>query len=140
MHVIPMQVKQLAKALNTTPDTVRYYTRIGLLRPVKDRSNDYKCYSDVDLKRLRFILCARQMEFTVEEIGQLLDFAEKGRQPCPRAAELLQARLEEIQQRLNQTVSLKERLNKALSQWQVQPQKAPTGDMLNELIENFCEA
>ncbi len=41
-----MQVGQLAKLLNTTPDTVRYYTRIGLLRPRKDSGSDYKYYDD----------------------------------------------------------------------------------------------
>jgi MerR family Zn(II)-responsive transcriptional regulator of zntA len=134
-----MHVNQLAKALKTTPDTVRYYTRIGLLKPSKDRSNAYKRYSEDDRKRLRFILCARQMDFTVEQIAQLLQQAEQGREYCPQAAELLQARLEDVQQRLAQTLSLKERLGTALKQWQMQPQKAPTGDMLTELVENFVE-
>ncbi|MGQ9427442.1 MerR family DNA-binding protein [Gilvimarinus sp. F26214L] len=134
-----MHVHQLAKSLKTTPDTVRYYTRIGLLRPIKDSNNAYKCYGDEERKRLRFILCARQMGFSVDEIGQILTEAEKSDTPCPQVAELLQQRLEDIQQRLAQTLSLQDVLSDALKQWQSCSNPAPTGEMLNELIENFVD-
>lgn len=135
-----MHVNQLAKALKTTPDTVRYYTRIGLLKPSKDENNAYKCYEDDDCKRLRFILCARQMGFTVEEIGQILNQADQGKSPCPHIAGLLEDRLGQIQQRLAQTMALTKVLNQSLEQWRENPQQAPTGQMLNELIENFVDA
>lgn len=134
-----MHVNQLAKALKTTPDTVRYYTRIGLLKPIKDRNNAYKCYDGDDHKRLRFILCARQMGFTVEEVSQILNQAEQGKSPCPHIAGLLEDRLDQIQQRLGQTLALTEVLGESLQQWRKSPRQAPTGQMLNELIENFVE-
>ena len=36
-----MKVAELAKSLGTTADTVRYYTRLGLLKPAKS-VNGYK--------------------------------------------------------------------------------------------------
>ena len=132
-----MQVNQLAKALNTTPDTVRYYTRIGLLHPEKNENNAYKHYSDADKQRLNFILCARQMGFSVEEVTRILAQADAGNGPCPQIRNIVEQRLTESQERLAQTLNLNQRLANCLAQWRKAPEQAPTGMMLRELIEEF---
>lgn len=131
-----MHVNQLAKALFTTPDTVRYYTRIGLLRPHKNERNAYKYYSQEDKERLRFILCARQMDFTVEEIAQLFAQAEKTDGCCPELIELVQRKLDDAQQRLAHTIALKRHLRAAFQEWRESAQ-VPTGPMLKDAITNF---
>ena len=50
-----MKVSELAKILSVTSDTVRFYTREGLLKPVKSEDNGYKQYGRKELNRLRFI-------------------------------------------------------------------------------------
>lgn len=133
-----MQVHQLAKSLNTTPDTVRYYTRIGLLNPDKNEKNAYKYYSTDEQARLRFILCARQMDFSVDEIRQILAQAEQVDQPCADIAVLIERKLAEAQLRLKQTISLKKSLHSALVEWQSH-RVAPTGGMLADVITRFAE-
>lgn len=49
-----MTVNELARKLKVAPDTVRYYTRIGLLQPRKAAGNGYHHYSERDEERLRF--------------------------------------------------------------------------------------
>jgi len=39
-----MTVSDLAKKSGATPDAVRYYTRMGLLRPERDPINRYRLY------------------------------------------------------------------------------------------------
>ena len=78
-----MRVIQLAKELGVSADTVRYYTRIGFLAPQKHQVNGYKEYNQENLQRLRFILSARQLEFSVNDISQIIGEAEKGRTACP---------------------------------------------------------
>ena len=39
-----MRVKELANKLDITPETVRYYTRIGYLNPPNERGNNYGFY------------------------------------------------------------------------------------------------
>jgi len=134
-----MHVNQLAKMLMTTPDTVRFYTRIGFLRPTKNARNSYKCYDGDDRRRLHFILCARQLGFSVEEVGTLLTQSEAGSEYCPQVMEILQQRLDEVQFLLAHTLSLKDRLRKALEEWRQQPGRAPTGNMLDLLIRDFAE-
>lgn len=48
-----MRVAQLAKAAAVSPETVRHYTDLGLLRPTRNPDNGYQQYSNADLQRLR---------------------------------------------------------------------------------------
>ena len=72
-----MKVLELAKQLGVTAETVRFYTRIGVLRPTKDSANGYRIYSDKDLRRLRFVLNARQLGFSVDDIKDILAHADR---------------------------------------------------------------
>ncbi|WP_350639768.1 MerR family transcriptional regulator, partial [Psychrobacter sp. CAL606-MNA-CIBAN-0158] len=63
-----MQVSELATLLGVTTDTIRFYTRIGLLAPTKSPSNGYKYYRDKEVSRMRFIMSARNLGFSVDEI------------------------------------------------------------------------
>ena len=90
-----MRVNQLANETGVSVDTVRYYTRIGFLKPTKNPSNGYKEYCAKEKRRMRFILSARQLGFSVSDIAEILDTADQGESPCPLARRLIQKRLEE---------------------------------------------
>ena len=47
-----MKVSELAKRAEVTAETVRYYSRSGLLEPKQESQNGYRYYSDNDLARL----------------------------------------------------------------------------------------
>jgi len=130
-----MRVTELAKALNTTPDTVRYYTRIGLISPVKSPENGYKSYGKTLQHRLKFILSARQLDFSVEEIKGILAEADKGHTACPLVREIVEHRLAETEKQFQAALLLREKLRNAISDWQTKPNKAPTGHMICHLIE-----
>src|SRR5690554_7328636 len=65
-----MKVKEIATAAGVNPDTVRFYTREGLLRPVRNPDNNYQLYDAEDLRRLRFARKARQQGVSVPVIPQ----------------------------------------------------------------------
>lgn len=132
-----MRVAELADSLAITPDTVRYYTRVGYLTPKKNRANGYKKYDENDQQRLRFILSARQLGFSVSDIGHILAEADKGKSPCPMTRELLEKRLDETEQRFQETVTLRNRMKAAVDSWRSKPDKVPTGKMICHLIEEF---
>ncbi len=134
-----MRVNQLATELNVTADTVRYYTRIGLLTPSRNPENRYKEYSEQDRTRLRFILSARQLGFSVEDITQILGVADQGQSPCPLVRRLIDQRLHETEQRFQETLQLRERMLAAVGDWNRLPDCAPTGHMICHLIEQFAE-
>ena len=130
-----MKVSQLAKVLNTTPDTVRYYSRIGLIMPIKNTENGYKSYNQQAQQRLKFILSARQLDFSVEEIKEILLVADNGRTACPLVREIVEHRLAETEKKFNDALTLRNVLRNAIDDWKSKPDKSPTGDMLCHLIQ-----
>lgn len=130
-----MRVSQLAKAMVTTPDTVRYYTRIGLISPIKSPVNGYKTYGVSVQKRLRFILSARLLDFSVEEIKEILTESDKGHTACPLVRKIVEHRLAETEKQFQAALILREKLRNAINDWQTKPDKAPTGHMICHLIE-----
>ncbi|WP_036984776.1 MerR family DNA-binding protein [Pseudoalteromonas sp. BSi20311] len=130
-----MKVSQLAKVLNTTPDTVRYYSRIGLIMPIKNTENGYKSYNQQAQQRLKFILSARQLDFSVEEIKEILLVADNGSTACPLVREIVEHRLAETEKKFNDALALRNVLRNAIDDWKSKPDKSPTGDMLCHLIQ-----
>ena len=68
-----MRVSDLARKTGTTTETVRHYTDIGLLQPVRDPNNGYRRYGNTDLRLLRFALKARSLGFTLADIQSLAE-------------------------------------------------------------------
>lgn len=130
-----MRVTELANTMNITPDTVRYYTRIGLISPMKNPDNGYKTYNKAVQQRLKFILSARQLGFAVDEIKEILSEADKGHTACPLVREIVEHRLAETEKQFQAALLLREKLRKAVSDWQRKPDKAPSGHMICHLIE-----
>jgi len=130
-----MKVSVLAKALNTTPDTVRYYSRIGLIKPRKNADNGYKTYNKIAQKRMEFILSARQLDFSVEEIKAILSVADTGNTACPLVREIVEHRLTETEKQFNDALVLRKKLRNAINDWESKPNKSPTGEMLCHLIQ-----
>ncbi|MDQ3801368.1 MAG: MerR family transcriptional regulator, partial [Acidobacteriota bacterium] len=82
-------VNTLAKQSGVPLDTIRYYTRIGLLKPSRNPQNGYKIYQPTDAVRVRFIRAAKDLGFTLAEITEILDEAKHGNSPCPLVREII---------------------------------------------------
>lgn len=132
-----MHVSELARRSGTTADTVRYYTRLGLLNPQRDDDNGYKCFALRDLRRLSFIQQAKRLGFTLAEIRHFIDESEHGQLPCPEVREIIQRRIRENRRKLDEALALQKRMEQALSLWQNRPDGNPDGDAICELIESF---
>lgn len=59
---------QFAKLANVSERTIRYYDKIGLLKPSFVMGNGYRQYSDLDLLKLQKILSLKHLGFSIEEI------------------------------------------------------------------------
>ena len=65
-------IGQVVKDLKINKETIRYYEKIGLLEDRKRDSNGYRIYTDDDIERIKFILMAKEYDFTLKEIAILL--------------------------------------------------------------------
>ena len=134
-----MRVKDVAKKLNVTADTVRFYTRIELLNPQTNPHNQYKEYSQADVERLKFIVASRALGFTVEDITTIIAKADDHKSPCPTVRHIIEKRLEETERQFQDLIALRARMTAAIAQWENIPDRVPNGHMICHMIENFSE-
>ncbi|MFM9269262.1 MerR family transcriptional regulator [Halomonas elongata] len=135
-----MKVIDLARRAGVTAETVRHYTREGLLAPERNPDNGYQRYDSTDLERLRFIQRSRTLGFSVAEIRQILEHADHGDSPCPLVRDLMAERLPEIRARIRELEALASRMEQALEAWSDMPDGTPDGHSLCRLIESFPES
>ena len=67
-----MTIKEAEAQAGITKKNIRFYERMGLLCPVRDRENSYRNYSEADVERLKTIRLLRSLYLPIEEIRALL--------------------------------------------------------------------
>ena len=67
-----MNIGQASKETGVSTKMIRYYESVGLIRPADRTDSNYRDFGDRDINELRFIRRARNLGFSVGEIGQLL--------------------------------------------------------------------
>jgi DNA-binding transcriptional MerR regulator len=95
-----MQIKELALRTNLSSKTIRYYEEISLLPPAHRRPNGYRDYGAVDVDRVKFVAAARALDFSLDDVGEILDLRDRREAPCRVVLDLLQQKADEISQRI----------------------------------------
>jgi MerR family transcriptional regulator, copper efflux regulator len=67
-----MNIQSAAKAAGLSPQTLRYYEQIDLVRPSGRADNGYRIYTGAEVEQLRFIQRARNTGFNIDECRDLL--------------------------------------------------------------------
>ncbi|MCP5169413.1 MAG: MerR family DNA-binding protein [Hahellaceae bacterium] len=134
-----MQASQLARRAGVAVDTVRFYTKQGLLKPLRNPNNGYQMYDHDDYQRLVFARKARQLGFSLKDIQEILSQAAQQNSPCPMVRELFERHLEQVEQQLRDLHSLRERMRSALAVWETMPDGSPDSQSICQLIERWDE-
>lgn len=130
-----MTVIELARLTGVMPDIIRYYARIGLLKPKRNPNNNYKKFSEDDVRSVRFIRRAQRLGFTLAEIAEIIKQSRQGKTPCPMVREIIRQRIEEKSHDLAELIALQNRMKSALAQWKIMPDGIPDGHAICQLIE-----
>ena len=133
------RVNELAKLCDVPPDTIRHYTRIGLLNPSRNPENGYRQYTINDSKRLDFIMKAKTLGFSLKEIEHILSESRKKQSPCPLVRDLIAKRISINRARLEHLMELQKRMEQAVKIWSKLPDGIPDGNSICYLIETFTE-
>lgn len=102
-----MTIAEVGKKYNLTPDTLRYYERIGLISNVPRNKNGIRNYDDKTCKRIEFIKCMRDAGVEIEILIEYMSLFEKGKSTVSARKELLEEqrkRLLEKQKNINITI------------------------------------
>jgi DNA-binding transcriptional MerR regulator len=106
----------LAREAGVNPETIRYYERRGLLPEPPRTASGYRQYSPDDRDRLALIRRAKQLGFTLGEIGALLGEGAGGAAAGSTAEVLAAARekLAEVEARIEALTDQAQRLRELL--------------------------
>ena len=68
-----MHIKEVEYAVGLSSKNIRYYEEMGLITPSRNSQNDYRVYSDRDIRKLRIIKFLRELNVPIKDIKSLFD-------------------------------------------------------------------
>jgi Cu(I)-responsive transcriptional regulator len=111
-----MNIGELAQAVGTKTETIRYYERIGLLSPPPRTAGNYRDYSAAHVSRLSFTRRARDLGFSIEQIRTLLDLANQTEQSCEAVDAIAHEHLADVKRKLADLSALRRELDSLIGQ------------------------
>ena len=132
-----LTVNELATQSKAPAHVVRYYARIGLIKPSGQQDNGYRLFKPRDANRMRFIRMAKQLGFTLSEIREITQHADEGESPCADVRKIIQRHIRENRARIDEMLKLQNRMEQALKKWEDMPNGVPDGHSVCHLIESF---
>lgn len=105
-----MLISEVGEKYGLTPDTLRYYERIGLIPPVKRRPNGIREYDDYSCGWIQFIHCMRKAGMPVETLVEYVQLYQQGSVTKEARKELLLEEHRRLSERIVELQAVKERL------------------------------
>lgn len=101
-HVVVkgLQRAELARRTGCNLETVRYYEKVGLLPEPPRTKSGYRSYDAMHERRLRFVLRARELGFSLDEIRELLRLVNERDQPCADARAVAAVHLADVRAKI----------------------------------------
>lgn len=103
-------IGRLAQHGGTIPKTIRYYEAIGLLPEPARGPNRYRLYPKESVALLQFIKKAQALGFTLSEVREIVQLHRKGEAPCGHVRMLLERKVADLDQCLEDLVALRRKL------------------------------
>lgn len=112
-----LTIGDLARELDISTRTIRYYEERGLLNPQRTESTQQRLYTPRDRVRLKLLLRARGLGFALDDIRELFeiyDATHDERRQEQRLRLMILDRLEQIEAQLRDLTDLRDELRDAL--------------------------
>jgi DNA-binding transcriptional MerR regulator len=130
---------QLARLTGVSTDTLRYYERKGLLKPVRNRSNGYRRYPVSAAAKVRLIRRALAIGMTLDEISAVIKVRDNGGAPCRRVREMAASKLRELEDTAREIESVAAELRSLIRSWDCML-AATSGGEQALLLESFPDS
>ena len=106
---------ELASKAGVSVATLRYYERRGLIpRPARSESG-YRAYPPSTVDVVRMIKQAQKLQFSLREIGELLQLRDRPEASCTDVYQRGTIKLDDLDHRIATLVSIRDRLRELLS-------------------------
>ncbi len=104
------KIGEIAKIVNMTTRTIRYYEEIGLLNSVKKVESGRRIYTNEDVTRLKFIKRLKLLGLSLKEMQELENIYlinKSNREALQRLLQLLKTQIINIDKRISSLNKLK---------------------------------
>lgn len=95
-----LQRAEFAERTGCNLETVRYYEKVGLLPEPPRTVSGYRRYDTSHERRLRFVMRARELGFSLDDIRELLRLVDERDQPCAEAHVVAAAHLDDVRTKI----------------------------------------
>ncbi len=136
-------IGELAKKMNLTVHTLRYYDDQGLLRHVKRSSNGRRIFTHRDVIMLNTIQCLKAVDMSLNDIKQYIDWCEEGFPTVKQRYELFEEKRKFVEEQIAQlqkilaTIDYKcEFYKKAMQTGSVDICDSEREELANKIIKN----
>ena len=105
-----LTINELSKSTNTDSETIRYYEKIGIIPKPKLLENGYRSYDNEYIIKIKFIIKAKKLGFTLREIKELFSNALDPVKTCNNISDIALAKIEQIEHQIYELSKMKELL------------------------------
>ncbi|CZQ98162.1 transcription regulator merr dna binding [Trichococcus palustris] len=106
-----MNIAEVSKKFSISPDTLRYYERIGLLPYVKRNESGYREYDDEACEWIYFTLVMRSAGISVEALKTYISLFQQGKNTIAERKQILLEQRRLLAERISELQSVLERLD-----------------------------
>lgn len=106
-----MRIAEVAQQFDITPDTLRYYERIGLLPRIQRTASGVRDYSEADCGRIEFIKCMRGANVSIEALQEYMRLLDEGDATMAERKAILEKQRDIAQARIAEMQAGLDRLN-----------------------------
>jgi DNA-binding transcriptional MerR regulator len=131
-----LTIGQVAGLAGVSPDTIRYYERLGLLPKPTRTPAGYRQYPDGVVNRLTLVRNAQRFGFSLREIAGFLRVREAGGKPCGDVRAGARRMLDALDQHIDELVATRRRMHETLRTWDRELARTPS-DQPARLLETL---
>ena len=113
-----MTIKEVCEKYDITPDTLRYYERVGVIPEVNRTKGGIRDYSEQDIKWVENAVCMRSAGVPVEMLIEYVRLFQEGDSTIEARRDLLKEARVEVQKKLDQYQTTMEKLNYKISRYE----------------------
>ncbi len=105
-----MTIKEVSEKYKISEDTLRYYERVGIIRPVT-RKNGIRQYGERELANIEFVVCMRSAGLSVEVLLKYIKLCDMGDETAQQRRQILIDEREKLKSKITDMNKALERLN-----------------------------